>query len=199
MLSGWLAGRRCGSRQGPSQLVAARGFVRRHFGQRHISPAETAAVTIAPFCSVSAAAKGSAQRTDLSTIVLDQRPERDPVGSKTIAQQRDILDIWDTLDGAGRQIAQEGLTWSRARTFYREHELFYTEYTDDGSVFPPFVNLSQTRTEQVLDERIAGQQLVVTRCIRSCSTWAVPCPCTAARTLPRAPPRRWASSPTRCG
>ncbi|WP_208764846.1 hypothetical protein [Streptomyces brevispora] len=121
MLSGWLADRRCGSRQGPSQLVAARGFVRRHFGQRHISPAETAAVTIAPFCSVSAAAKGSAQQTDLSTIGLDLRPERNPVGSKAITQQRDILDIWDTLDGAGRQIAQEGLTWSRARTFYREH------------------------------------------------------------------------------
>ncbi|MGJ3561392.1 hypothetical protein ACR6C2_36525 [Streptomyces sp. INA 01156] len=92
-------------------------------------------MTIAPFCSVSAAAKGSAQRTGLSTIVLDQRPERDPVGSKAIAQQRDILDIWDTLDGAGRQIAQEALTWSRARTFYREHELFCTEYTDDGSIF----------------------------------------------------------------
>ncbi|WP_055625670.1 FAD-dependent monooxygenase [Streptomyces hirsutus] len=99
----------------------------------------------------------------LSTIVLDQRPERDPVGSKAIAQQRDILDIWDTLDGAGRQITQEGLTWSRARTFYREHELFCTEYTDDGSVFPPFVNISQTRTEQVLDERIAGQPLVEAR------------------------------------
>ncbi|GAB3168513.1 FAD-dependent monooxygenase [Streptomyces incanus] len=99
----------------------------------------------------------------LSTIVLDQRPERDPVGSKAIAQQRDILDIWDTLDGAGRQITQEGLTWNRSRTFYREHELFCTEYTDDGSVFPPFVNISQTRTEQVLDERMANQPLIEAR------------------------------------
>lgn len=99
----------------------------------------------------------------IATIVVDQRAQRDLVGSKAIAQQRDVLDIWDVLDGAGRQIAEEGVTWSRSRTFYREHELFCTEYVEDGHTFPPFVNISQSRTEQILDERIAATPLVDVR------------------------------------
>ncbi|MBO4259550.1 FAD-dependent monooxygenase [Streptomyces griseorubiginosus] len=102
-------------------------------------------------------------RWGLPVIILDQRPARDLVGSKAIAQQRDVLDVWDTLDGAGRQIADEGVTWSRSRTFYRERELFSTQYTGDGSAFPPFVNISQSRTEQILDERIARQPLIEAR------------------------------------
>jgi len=93
-------------------------------------------------------------------VLLDPRPERDPVGSKAICQQRDVLDVWDTV-GAGRQLADEGLTWSSARTFYRDEELFSQTFQDRGrSAFPPFVNVSQSRTEQVLDERIALQPLV---------------------------------------
>jgi 3-(3-hydroxy-phenyl)propionate hydroxylase len=98
----------------------------------------------------------------IACMVVDQREGRDPVGSKAIAQQRDVLDIWDTLDGAGRQITNEGLTWSRARTYYRKHELFCIEYVEDGHAFPPFVNISQTRTEQILDDRIGSQPLITT-------------------------------------
>jgi len=36
-----------------------------------------------------------------------QRPERDPVGSKALAQQRDVIDIWCAV-GAGDQVAAEG-------------------------------------------------------------------------------------------
>jgi pentachlorophenol monooxygenase/3-(3-hydroxy-phenyl)propionate hydroxylase len=86
---------------------------------------------------------------------MDARPERDAVGSKAICQQRDVLDVWDWL-GAGR-IAQEGLTWDTARTFYRDSELFSVRLPDPGaSPLPPFVNISQSRTEQVLDERLAA-------------------------------------------
>ena len=52
-----------------------------------------------------------------------RRPARDLVGSKAICQQRDVLDIWDAV-GAGEQIADEGVTWTTARTFYRDRELF---------------------------------------------------------------------------
>jgi len=95
-------------------------------------------------------------RWDVPVVVLDQRPARDLVGSKAICQQRDVLDIWESV-GAGRQIADEGLTWSRARTYYREHELFCITLEDRGrSPFPPFVNISQSRTEEILDSRIAA-------------------------------------------
>ena len=102
-------------------------------------------------------------RWGIPTVLLDQRPERDLVGSKSICQQRDVLDIWDSI-GVGRTIADQGLTWTRARTFYRDQELFCFELPSTGrSVFPPFVNISQCRTEQLLDEQIADTPLVDVR------------------------------------
>lgn len=89
-------------------------------------------------------------RRGVPAVVVDARPERDAVGSKAICQQREVLDVWDWL-GAGT-IAREGVTWDTARTFYQDRELFSFRLDDPGaSPLPPFVNLSQSRTEQVLD------------------------------------------------
>jgi 3-(3-hydroxy-phenyl)propionate hydroxylase len=102
-------------------------------------------------------------RWGVPVVLLDQRPHRDPVGSKAIVQQRDVLDVWEAV-GAGRRIADEGLTWTVARTFYRDRELFNHTFADPGhSPFPPFVNISQARTEQILDERIAATPLIDVR------------------------------------
>jgi 3-(3-hydroxy-phenyl)propionate hydroxylase len=102
-------------------------------------------------------------RWGIPVVLLDQRPFRDPVGSKAIVQQRDVLDIWDAV-GAGRRVAAEGLTWTVARTFYRDRELFSYTFADPGqSEFPPFVNISQSRTEQILDERIGRESLIDVR------------------------------------
>ena len=95
-------------------------------------------------------------RWGLPVVLLDQRAHRDAAGSKSIVQQRDVLDAWDAV-GAGRRIADEGITWTTARTFYRDAELFSLTFADSGrSAFPPFVNISQSRTEQILDERRKG-------------------------------------------
>jgi 3-(3-hydroxy-phenyl)propionate hydroxylase len=102
-------------------------------------------------------------RWGVPTVVLDRRPERDLVGSKAICQQRDVLEIWEAV-GAGARIAAEGVTWTTARTFHRGEELFSLTFTDPGrSAFPPFVNISQARTEVLLDERIAAEPLVDVR------------------------------------
>jgi pentachlorophenol monooxygenase/3-(3-hydroxy-phenyl)propionate hydroxylase len=99
-------------------------------------------------------------RWGVPVVLLDARPARDLTGSKSIVQQRDVLDVWAAV-GAGRQIAAEGLTWTRARTFYREHELFCLTFADRGrAAFPPFVNIPQSRTEQILDARIAAAPLI---------------------------------------
>ncbi len=104
-------------------------------------------------------------RWGVPVVLLDQRPFRDAVGSKAIVQQRDVLDIWEAV-GAGRRIAAEGITWNVARTFYRDRELFSHTFADSGqSEFPPFVNISQTRTEQILDESIAAEPLIDVRWI----------------------------------
>ncbi|WP_017580453.1 FAD-dependent monooxygenase [Nocardiopsis valliformis] len=93
-------------------------------------------------------------RRGVPVLVVDGRPERDAVGSKAICQQRDVLDVWDWL-GGGR-IIEEGLTWDTARTFYQGHELFSVRLPDPGvSSLPSFVNISQSRTEEVLDDLLA--------------------------------------------
>ncbi len=102
-------------------------------------------------------------RWGIRSVLLDQRSERDVVGSRSICQQREVLDIWSAV-GAGQQIADEGVTWRTARTYYRDRELFSLTLPDPGrSPFPPFVNISQSRTEQILDDRIAAEPLIDAR------------------------------------
>lgn len=101
-------------------------------------------------------------RHGIPTTVLEARRAREPAGSRAICQQRDVLDVW-TWCGAGA-IVREGLTWSRARTFYRDVELFTQEVADpDAGPLPPFVNISQSRTETVLDGLLATSPLVEVR------------------------------------
>ena len=101
-------------------------------------------------------------RWGIPVVLLDGRAERDAVGSKAICQQRDVLDIWSTV-GAGR-IAEDGLTWTTARTFYRDDELFSWSFVERGhSPLPAFVNVSQCHSEHVLDEQIAATSLIDVR------------------------------------
>ena len=101
-------------------------------------------------------------RWGMRVTVLDPHPHRVPVGSRSICQQRDVLDVWASL-GAGR-IATEGITWTTARTYYRDAELFSWQFVDRGdSPYPPFVNISQARTEQILDELVARQPAIRVR------------------------------------
>jgi 3-(3-hydroxy-phenyl)propionate hydroxylase len=101
-------------------------------------------------------------RWGIPVVLLDRRPARDLVGSKAICQHRDVLDIWASV--GARRIADEGLTWTTARTYYRDRELYAVTLRDRGrSPFPPFVNISQSRTEELLDLRIAAQPLIRVR------------------------------------
>jgi pentachlorophenol monooxygenase/3-(3-hydroxy-phenyl)propionate hydroxylase len=102
-------------------------------------------------------------RWGIPVIVLDHRPERDMMGSKAICQQRDVLDVWEAV-GAGRQLADEGVTWSTARTYYKDRELYSITLADAGqSGFPPFANISQSRTEEVLAGKMADNPLIEQR------------------------------------
>jgi 2-polyprenyl-6-methoxyphenol hydroxylase-like FAD-dependent oxidoreductase len=101
-------------------------------------------------------------RWGVPVLLLDARPRREAAGSRAICQQRDVLDVWSAL-GAG-SIATDGLTWTTARTFYREQELFAWSFADRGrSPLPPFVNISQAHTERVLDACIAAHPLIEPR------------------------------------
>src|SRR6478735_11971080 len=102
-------------------------------------------------------------RWGVPVLVLDALPQRELVGSRSICQQREALDVWDSV-GAGRRIADEGVTWRVARTYFREHELFALTFADPGrSPFPPWVNIGQARVEQILDEQIAETPAIEVR------------------------------------
>src|SRR5262245_42477207 len=103
-------------------------------------------------------------RWGIPVIVIDGRPARDLTGSKAICQQRDVLDVWEAC-GVGRQLVDEGVTWSTARTYYKDRELFSITLADIGhSEFPPFVNISQSRTEEILAQKLADTPLIDQRC-----------------------------------
>jgi pentachlorophenol monooxygenase/3-(3-hydroxy-phenyl)propionate hydroxylase len=106
-------------------------------------------------------------RHGIPVVVVDARAERDAVGSKSIVQQRDVIDVWDAVGGessVGRRVAAEGVTWRTARTYHRNRELFAVDFADQGrSPFPPFVNLSQARTEELLDAAITAEPRIEVR------------------------------------
>jgi len=95
----------------------------------------------------------------LRTLVLEQLEQRSAPGSKSLCQQREVLDTWASL-GAG-VIAEMGLTWSKGRTYYQDHELFVVDLKDpDRSILPPFVNISQAEVESVLLDLISKNPLI---------------------------------------
>src|SRR3954466_4209976 len=102
-------------------------------------------------------------RWGLSVVVLDGRPERAGGGSKSTCRQRAVLDVGAAV-GVGAEVARRGVTWTTARTFHRDRELFNFTFADRGrSPFPPFVNISQCETEDLLDQRIAAEPLIDVR------------------------------------
>lgn len=102
-------------------------------------------------------------RWGVPVLLVDERAGREAVGSKAICQQRDVLDVWEAV-GVGGRLAKEGVTWSTARIFWRDQEVASWRSVDRGdSPFPAFVNISQARTEQALDEAIEQTPLITTR------------------------------------
>lgn len=102
-------------------------------------------------------------RWGIASVLVDAERERSPVGSKAICQQRDVLDIWETV-GVGKRLAREGVTWSTARTFYKDREIKTVRFSERGhSPLPPWINVSQARTEALLDEVLARTPIVDVR------------------------------------
>ncbi|MFI6322134.1 FAD-dependent monooxygenase [Nonomuraea sp. NPDC050556] len=99
-------------------------------------------------------------RWGVRVLLLDRLPARSAEGSRSICQQRDVIDLWAALGAP--QVVEEGLTWTTARTYYRDRELFSWRFEESGPL-PPFVNLSQARTEELLDAAIAAQPLIEVR------------------------------------
>lgn len=104
-------------------------------------------------------------RFDVPSVMLEAKPRRDPIGSKALCMQRDVLDVLERVSkGAGDDLVEAGVTWTLGRTYYREHELFTITFPEMGTAhFPLFVNVGQDRTEAVLEQAVADQPLTAIR------------------------------------
>jgi 3-(3-hydroxy-phenyl)propionate hydroxylase len=68
--------------------------------------------------------------------------------------QRETLEIWARL-GIGEQVADRGVQWQVGRTYFRGRELFSITLPHSDEHFPPFVNISQSEVEELLEDRLA--------------------------------------------
>ena len=102
-------------------------------------------------------------RLGVASTIVESSEQRDPIGSKALCMQRDVLDVLERV-GVGDMLMEEGVTWTLGRTYYREHELFQITFPEIGdNHFPPFVNVGQDRTEFWLEEQINAEPLIELR------------------------------------
>jgi 2-polyprenyl-6-methoxyphenol hydroxylase-like FAD-dependent oxidoreductase len=66
--------------------------------------------------------------------------------------QRETLEIWARLD-VGERVAQRGIQWRIGRTYFRGRQLLEIHLPGDDEHFPPFVNISQSEVEELLEAR----------------------------------------------
>ena len=76
--------------------------------------------------------------------------------------QRETLEIWARI-GVGDRVAQRGVQWRTGRTYYRGRELFSVELPTHDEHFPPFVNISQSEVEDLLEARLGELDVPVHR------------------------------------
>jgi 2-polyprenyl-6-methoxyphenol hydroxylase-like FAD-dependent oxidoreductase len=99
---------------------------------------------------------------EIPSVVLEAKPQLEPIGSRAIVLAHDALATFRRL--GCDEIPREGVRLTRARTYLQETELFTREFPPalpDG--LPTFVNLQQTYTEQALLRRAEESALVDVR------------------------------------
>ena len=86
-------------------------------------------------------------------VVLDDH-EGVGTGSRAICFAKRTLEICHRL-GAGEQMVDKGIVWSKGRVFHDRDEIFnFDLLPEDGHRFPAFINLSQIHFEKFLHEAI---------------------------------------------
>ncbi|WP_305840199.1 FAD-dependent monooxygenase [Photobacterium leiognathi] len=86
----------------------------------------------------------------IKTEVFDKEPHLQRKGSKACLIQGDVLEILARI-GCAAPIAKEGIHWRIAHTYLKDIELITQDFPERLG-FGPFVNISQYRIEQVLEE-----------------------------------------------
>ena len=85
--------------------------------------------------------------------LFETATQRERIGSRAICMQRETLEIWARL-GIGESVARRGIQWRVGRTYHRGRQLFETHLPGHDEHFPPFVNISQSEVEELLEARL---------------------------------------------
>ncbi len=97
------------------------------------------------------AARLAQHGVEAAVYEAESQPQR--IGSRAICMQRETLEIWQRI-GIGEQVAQRGIQWRVGRTYFRGRQLFEVRLPDTDEHFPPFVNISQSEVEALLESRL---------------------------------------------
>ncbi|MCV0403252.1 MAG: FAD-dependent monooxygenase [Chloroflexi bacterium] len=94
--------------------------------------------------------------------LFESEPATARIGSRAICMQRETLEIWSRL-GIGRAVAARGVQWRIGRTYVRGRELFHVELPTTDEHVPPFVNISQSEVEEMLEARVRALGVEIRR------------------------------------
>jgi pentachlorophenol monooxygenase/3-(3-hydroxy-phenyl)propionate hydroxylase len=98
----------------------------------------------------------------VAVTVFEAEPHAARIGSRAICMQRETLEIWQRL-GIGQAVADRGIQWTVGRTYFRGRELFSVRLPSTDEHFPPFVNISQSEVEDLLENRVGELGVEVRR------------------------------------
>lgn len=92
-------------------------------------------------------------RHEFPSLVVDRKPHLEKIGSRAIVLARHALQAFRDL-GCAEPMLEKGVALARARTYFRDTELFCVEFADTlpGQI-PRFINLQQTYSERALYDR----------------------------------------------
>ncbi|QBJ95577.1 hypothetical protein ERC79_06030 [Rhodococcus sp. ABRD24] len=94
-----------------------------------------------------------------SVIVDPMRADQTLPGSKAVLIAGHVIAITDPI-GIGTTIADEGVAWTKTRTFIRGKEISATDVSTAPGLLPKLVNLTQKRVEELLLERLLAEPLI---------------------------------------
>jgi 2-polyprenyl-6-methoxyphenol hydroxylase-like FAD-dependent oxidoreductase len=91
------------------------------------------------------------------SIILDDAEGPAIEGSRAIFTERHTLEILGAWSSVGQQVAEQGMTLTGGRVFFRQTELYKTFSTplEQGMPYPRFVNMPQNALERLLCEALS--------------------------------------------